>query len=207
MADEPTVFIVDDIESNRALLEDLMESVDIPYETYASARAFLDGFSGAQTGCLLLDIRMPDMSGLELQKELNTRGITLPVIFVTAHGDVPVTIQAMKEGAFDFVQKPFNNQAVLDQVYRALEESIRRKESADSRAKVLQRIGVLTPRETDVMHQVVQGEPNKRIAYNLDISERTVEIHRARMMEKMEAGSLADLVRMVVLVETEEQKE
>lgn len=205
MTDDPTVYVVDDIDSNRVLLQNLIESVDIAVETYVSARAFLEAFEGDErTACLLLDIRMPDMSGLELQKELNARGVTIPIIFVTAHGDVPVTIQAMKEGAFDFVQKPFNNQAVLDQVFKALEESERRKKSAKNKTEVLARMEVLTPRERDVMEHVVQGEPNKRIAYNLDISERTVEIHRSRMMEKMQAASLADLVRMAVLVEDDD---
>jgi two-component system, LuxR family, response regulator FixJ len=203
--EEATVFVVDDLEANRDLLEILMKSVGLDVKTFPSAMAFLDTFDPSQSGCLLLDIRMPNMSGLELQKELKARDISIPVIIVTAHSDVPVAIQAMKEGAFDFIEKPFNNQFVLDRVYKALEASNRDQEKTLIRSDILARIESMTPREHEVMNRVVIGEPNKVIAHALDITSRTVEVHRARMMIKMQAATLADLVRMVVLVEAGDQ--
>ena len=199
--EEATVFVVDDLEANRVLLELLIKSVDLKVKTFASAIAFLDAYDPNQSGCLLLDIRMPNMSGLELQKTLKARDIKIPVIIVTAHSDVPIAIQAMKEGAFDFIEKPFNNQFVLDQVYKALAMSARDKKKTMMRSDISARIETLTPRERDVMERVVVGEVNKAIAHHLGITSRTVEVHRARMMKKMQAPTLAELVRMIVFVE------
>ena len=157
---------------------------------------FLDAFKPDAAGCLVLDIRMPGMSGLELQQHLNRMGSMLPVIFITGHGDVPMAVQAMKEGAFEFVQKPFRDQDLLDRINHALEQDKENRSSLARSADVLQRIESLTPREKQVMGLVVDGAANKVIAIDLGLSERTVEIHRAKVMEKMGARSVAHLVKL-----------
>jgi FixJ family two-component response regulator len=147
-------------------------------------------------GCLILDIRMPEMSGLELQHELQRRGLRIPVIFVTGHGDVPMAVEAMKNGAFDFVQKPFRDQDLLDRVNRALQSDAAQRAEMSDHDEVLKRWDTLTPREKEVMALIVEGKANKVIALDLNLSERTVEIHRARVMEKMKARSVAQLVKL-----------
>jgi FixJ family two-component response regulator len=201
MTPEPTVFVVDDDEAVRRFLSGLVGSVGLRTEAYASARAFLDACDPGRPGCLLLDIRMPDMSGLELQKELKARGIHLPVIILTGHGDVQVAVRAMKAGAVDFLEKPFNNQQLLDRVQQAVAENTRASDSRVRQDEIKARVARLTPREREVLDLVAAGETNKGVARSLDISEKTVEIHRAHVMEKMQANSLADLVKMIAILE------
>jgi len=191
-----TVYIVDDDQAIRRAMELLMRSVGLRYEIFHSADDFLAGHSNDRAGCLVLDIRMPGLGGLELQEKLNELGSTLPIIFITGHGDVPMAVEAMQKGAVDFIQKPFRDQELLDRISDALKTDQERRSLRKEQAEVAGRIDKLTKREREVMDLVVTGKPNKVIAYELGVSQRTVEIHRARVMEKMEARSLADLVRM-----------
>jgi two-component system response regulator FixJ len=177
-------------------MELLMRSVGLKYEIFHSGDEFLSGYSSDRAGCLVLDIRMPGLGGLELQEKLNDMGSTLPVIFITGHGDVPMAVEAMQKGAVDFIQKPFRDQDLLDRVGEALATDQERRTERQEHAEVQSRINKLTKREREVLDLVVTGKPNKVIAYELGVSQRTVEIHRARVMEKMQARSLADLVRM-----------
>ena len=194
---EPTVFVVDDDQAVRRFLSGLIASVDIPVEAYASARDFLDSYEPGRAGCLLLDIRMPGMSGLELQQELDRRAIDLPVIILTGHGNVQVAVNAMKAGAVDFVEKPFNNELLLDRIQRALSDSVKVREIRLEQEKIKARMARLTPREREVLERVIAGDTNKGVARRLRISDKTVELHRSRVMEKMKAGSLAALVKMI----------
>jgi len=204
MTGSATVFVVDDDDAVRDSLGLLMKSAGIQAEAYESAESFLAAFDPARFGCLVLDIRMPGMSGIELQRELNQRGSALPIIFITAHGDIPMAVDAVREGALDFVQKPFDDTELVTKVQRALADSMERYEEEMERAEIRHREASLTSREREVMAQVVDGKANKVIASDLGVSQRTVEIHRARVMEKMQAGSLAQLVRMVLVAQTEE---
>ncbi len=194
--EKSTVYIVDDDQAIRHAMELLMRSVGLDYEIFHSADDFLSKHSNDRAGCLVLDIRMPGLGGLELQEKLNDTGSTLPIIFITGHGDVPMAVEAMQKGAVDFIQKPFRDQELLDRVSEALTTDQERRSAREEKAEVLSRIEKLTNRERQVLDLVVTGKPNKVIAYELGVSQRTVEIHRARVMEKMQAKSLADLVRM-----------
>ena len=192
----PTVFIVDDDAAIRFAMQALMDSVNLNHEIFASADEFLEKITGQRPGCLVLDIRMPGLGGLELQDELIRRGNTLPIIFITGHGDVPMAVEAMQKGAVDFIQKPFRDQELLDRIRQALATDEERREEQQQHVEVAGRLERLTNREREVFDLVVTGKPNKVIAYELGVSQRTVEIHRARVMEKMQARSLADLVKM-----------
>ena len=196
MTPEPTVFIVDDDDAVRRFLSGLIESVELRVEAFASARDFLEAYEPGQPGCLVLDVRMPGMSGLELQRELAERAIDLPVIVLTGHGNVQVAVHAMKAGAVDFVEKPFDNELLLDRIQKAVAESVRARGERIKRIEIAERMQLLTPREREVLDLVVAGQTNKGVARHLDISEKTVEIHRANVMRKMQAKSLADLVKM-----------
>jgi FixJ family two-component response regulator len=191
-----TVYVVDDDEGMRRALSLLLNTVGYQTAAFASPKEFLQKFKPDTAGCLLLDIRMPGMSGLELQQHLNRMGSMLPVIFITGHGDVPMAVQAMKEGAFEFVQKPFREQDLLDRINHALEQDQENRGNLALRVDVARRVESLTPRERQVMAMVVDGAANKVIAIDLDLSERTVEIHRAKVMEKMGARSVAHLVKL-----------
>ncbi len=194
---EPVVFIVDDDAAIRVAMQALMESVDLRHEILESADDFLLRFADTHVpGCLVLDIRMPGLGGLELQDELIRRGNSIPIIFITGHGDVPMAVEAMQKGAVDFIQKPFRDQELLDRIQLALRTDEERRAEAQRVDEVKKLIDRLTQREHEVFELVVTGKPNKVIAYELGVSQRTVEIHRARVMEKMQARSLADLVRM-----------
>lgn len=195
---KPTVFIVDDDPGVLDSLKFLMRSVGLTAEIYQSAREFLQAFDLDRPGCLVLDVRMPEMSGLELQERLKSMGSVLPIIFITAHGDIPMAVQAVKAGAVDFVQKPFRDQDLIDKVQAALQQDAESRQRLADRADITERIESLTPRELEVMDLVVEGKPNKAIAHSLGISQRTVEIHRARVMEKMQAESVSQLVQMVI---------
>ncbi|MCI0518185.1 MAG: response regulator transcription factor [Woeseiaceae bacterium] len=193
---KPTVYIVDDDPSICHAMEFLMRSVGHDYAVFHSGDEFLGGYSNGLAGCLLLDIRMPGLGGLELQDKLTEMGSTLPIIFITGHADVPMAVEAMQKGAVDFIQKPFRDQDLLDRIGAALQKDRERRSEQRLKADVQDRISKLTKREKEVLELVVTGKPNKVIAYELGVSQRTVEIHRARVMEKMQARSLADLVRM-----------
>jgi two-component system, LuxR family, response regulator FixJ len=194
----PVVFVVDDDEAVRSSLRLLLKSVGLVPVALGSAREFLDKHDPAQPGCLVLDVRMPEMSGLELQEQLNLRGAVVPVIFITGHGDVPMAVEAMQAGAFDFLQKPFRDQDLIDRIQRALEKDRANRAVLNERSLIRQRLESLTPREREVLTMVTKGKPNKVMAADLGVSQRTVEIHRARVMEKMGASSLAQLVRMIM---------
>lgn len=193
----PVVFIVDDDDAVRESLDFLMKSIDQPSESYASAKDFLNAYAD-KPGCLLLDIRMPGMSGIELQEELKKRDIRIPIIFITGHGDVPMAVKAIQDGAADFIQKPFRDQELIDRIREVLVEDSHSRADLAERSEILQRMGTLTEREKEVMEQVVVGKANKVVAIDLSVSQRTVEIHRANVMEKMKAKSLAQLVRLVM---------
>jgi len=201
MPAETTVFIVDDDLEVRQALALLFESVGLHAETFGSADEFLQQFDPERPGCLVLDVRMPGMSGLELQSRLAGETIHPPVIIITGHGDVPMAVRAVQAGAVDFIEKPFNDQALLDSVHRALEQDARRRGQVRELAEIQQRLDSLTPREREVMKLVVSGLRNKMIAAELDVSQSTVEAHRARVMEKMHARTLSDLMRMVLSLE------
>jgi FixJ family two-component response regulator len=197
---DPIIFVVDDDDAVRLSTEMLVRSMGLRAESFDSAAEFLDDFDPQQPGCIILDIRMPGMSGLELQEHLNGIGATIPVIFVTGHGDVPMAVKAMKAGAVDFLQKPFRDQELIDRVHAALDRDTEEREESEARAGIQARVDTLTTREVEVMEQVVEGRANKEIAFDLGLSPRTVEIHRARVMAKMTAESLPDLVRKVLLL-------
>jgi two-component system, LuxR family, response regulator FixJ len=193
---ETTVYVVDDDDGMRRALETLLNTVGFKTAVFSRPKEFLAKFRADAPGCLVLDIRMPEMSGLEVQQHLNTIGSMLPVIFVTGHGDVPMAVQAMKEGAFEFIQKPFRDQDLLDRINHALTLDTQNRTTFARRAEVIQRLDSLTDRERQVMDLVVDGAANKVIAIDLALSERTVEIHRAKVMEKMHARSVAHLVKL-----------
>lgn len=196
----PTIFVVDDDSAVRDALKLLLRSVGQSVETYGAGAEFLDAYSEDRPGCLVLDIRMPGMSGLELQQKLNEKHSILPIIFITGHGDVPMAVEAMQAGAVDFIQKPFRDQDLIDRINQALEKDTSNRAALGERNDIRRRLETLTPREREVLDLVVHGKANKVIAGDLKLSQRTVEIHRARVMEKMQASSLAHLVRMVLEV-------
>ena len=199
MKEQPaTVFVVDDDSAVRSAIRLLLKSVGLPVSTFDSAQGFLDGHSNDAAGCVLLDVRMPGMSGPALQQELSVRGSILPVIFITGHGDVSMAVEAMQHGAFDLVEKPFHDQDLLERVHGALELNAQARNQLSEQQAIRDRFGSLTPREREVLQHVTRGSSNKVMAYDLSISQRTVEIHRARLMEKMQAPSLAHLVRMTL---------
>ncbi len=195
---EPRVHIVDDDEAMRDSLKWLLESRGLQVELYASGEAFLAAFNDGFCGCLVLDVRMPGMNGIDLHGQLQARGSTLPVIFITGHGDVPMAVSALKKGAVDFIEKPFNDQDML----RLIESCLKQDRAAAARraenASVAQRLKSLTQREREVLALIVAGKLNKQIADELGISIKTVEVHRSRVMEKMGASSVAELVQLAL---------
>lgn len=192
----PVIYVVDDDDGMRRALDTLLSTVGYKTAVFSRPTEFLAKFKSDTPGCLVLDIRMPDMSGLEVQLQLNRMGSMMPVIFITGHGDVPMAVQAMKEGAFEFIQKPFRDQDLLDRINHALKQDAENRTTVARRAEVQHRLETLTPRERQVMDMVVDGAANKVIAIDLNLSERTVEIHRAKVMEKMGARSVAHLVKL-----------
>ena len=192
------VFVVDDDDGMRRGLEFLLASAGYAPRGYASAGAFLADCRPGMPGCLLLDVRMPGMNGLELQEHLRERNIRIPTIIVTAFANVPMAVQAIKAGAFDFIEKPFDGSELLERIGRALRQGRRQRQDTTRQAETRARLDSLTPREREVMDLVVAGRLNKQIAGDLGISMKTVENHRARVMEKMQAESLAELVRMSI---------
>lgn len=193
---EVIIYIVDDDASVRKGLEWLIRSVGYHVQTFASANDFLRHDIPDTLGCLVLDLRMPGMSGLDLQEKLQSAQVNIPIIFLTAHGSVPTSVRAMKGGAIDFLEKPVDEQILLDAIHQAIEKDKRAKLQQAEIQNIMKRVNSLTPRELEIFDCVVTGMINKQIAYNLNISEKTVKIHRSRVMEKMRANSLAELVRL-----------
>jgi FixJ family two-component response regulator len=201
MNDEiPVVFVVDDEKAVRKSLARLIKSVGLNVQAFSSAREFLESDPSDSPSCLVLDVRMPGLSGLDLQNELDNVGYNIPIIFITGYGDIPMSVRTMKRGATDFLIKPVNEQDLLDAIHRAIEKDKQtRRERGEIRA-IQQRVDSLTPREREVFSLVVTGMLNKQIAHDLGMSEKTVKVHRSRVMDKMQAGSLAELVKLALKV-------
>ena len=193
------VHLIDDDEDVRHALAFLLATAGLAVRVYESAESFLEGSAGLQSGCIVSDVRMPGIDGLELQRRLIDMGIRLPVIIMTGHADVPLAVQAMKAGAVDFIEKPFDDTILLASVRTALGRQTELKERDAEAARVRAKVEALSPRERQVLEGLMVGHPNKTIAYDLQLSPRTVEVHRANLMIKMGAGSLSDLVRMAML--------
>jgi RNA polymerase sigma factor (sigma-70 family) len=193
---DSTVFVVDDDALVRRSVERLILSVGLRVKTFSTAQELLDCQRPEGPACIVLDVRMPGLSGLDLQEKLSTTGLDMPVIFVTGHGTVPMSVRAMKAGAVDFLQKPFDDQVLLDAIQRAIDQDRQTREERAELRELERRLDSLTPREREVFALVVKGLLNKQIAGELGTSEKTVKVHRARVMQKMKADSLADLVRM-----------
>ncbi|MCA9130582.1 MAG: response regulator transcription factor [Planctomycetales bacterium] len=198
MGTKQTVFIVDDDEGIREGLSLLLETVGQSCELYASATEFLDSYDQSKGGCLVLDIRMPRMTGLDLQAKLKERGASLPIIFITGHGDIPMAVEAMRLGALDFIRKPFREQDLLDRINEALDIDTNQRKKLVDRQQLVDRVSALTEREQEIFHRVADGEMNKVIAFDLGISERTVEVHRSQVMKKLGVRTLAQLVRLKI---------
>lgn len=193
----PTVFLIDDDQAVRDAVGLLLQASGLAVETFASATDFLDAGVVQRPGCLVLDVRMPGLSGLDLQRQLQLKGDRIPIIFMTGHGDVPMAIRAMKAGAFDFIEKPFQGQTLLARIQEALALDARERGRQARRAEAAARVALLSPREREVLDRVVEGQYNKVIAAELGISLSTVEIHRKQVMEKLQAESLSDLIRLL----------
>ena len=199
--EEAYVFIVDDDASVRDSLRWLIESVQLKVLSFNSAQEFLDGYKNQQTGCVVLDVRMPGISGLDLQEELRQQGFVLPVIIITGHADVPMAVRAFKSGAYDFIEKPFNDQHLIDRIQQAIEKSRSQKVSIQRQQEAANRLKKLSSREKQVLDCIVAGSSNKTMARELEISVKTIETHRANLMSKMKAGSISELVRIALLAE------
>ena len=193
---EATVYVVDDDPSVRAGLSRLLQSMGLTVKTFASAREFLEQAVSEEPGCLIVDLRMPAMNGLELQEQLMTRNLNLPVIFLTGYGTVPASVRAMKRGAVDFLEKPVDDQVLLDAIYQALEQDRENRRNQAEAKSIQDRLQSLTPREYEVFTLITAGLLNKQVAYELGTAEKTIKVHRARIMEKMHCESLAQLVRL-----------
>jgi two-component system response regulator TtrR len=201
----PTVYVVDDDESIRTLWRWLMESNGIAVSTFATAADFIASYRSGMAGCLVLDLRLPGMGGLELQEYLKQRGIEIPIVFVTGYGDVPAAVSALKGGAIDFIQKPFSYKDVLSVIQKAFERDAEIREKRSRQSFIAARLATLTEREREVLQRIIEGKPNKVIAAELDISVKTIEFHRAKLMEKTGVASVAELVQLALgfsLVET-----
>lgn len=194
----PTAYVVDDDESIRTLWRWLMESNGIAAKTFATAAEFIESYRNGDAGCLVLDLELPGMSGLELQEYLKCRDVEIPIVFVTGHGDVPAAVSALKGGAVDFIQKPFSYKEVLSIIEKAFERDAKNREKRTRQSRIAGRLATLTEREQEVLQRVIEGKPNKIIAAELDVSMKTVEFHRAKVMEKMGVTSVAELVQFAM---------
>jgi FixJ family two-component response regulator len=195
-ATEAVVFVVEDDAAARSAMQSLLQSVGLRVETFGSASEFLQRGTPDGPCCLVLDVRLPGMSGIELQRNLTSTGVNIPIIFITGHGDIPMSVEAMKAGAMEFLTKPFRGQELLDAIHNAIERNRATRQDEAKRVDLRRRVDTLTPREREVMQRVIAGLLNKQIAAELGASERTIKIHRANVMRKMGAESLPDLVRM-----------
>ena len=191
---QATVFIVDDDKAVRDGLAELASTVRLQTQTFGTAQEFLDAYDPVQPGCLLLDVRLPGMSGLRLQDELIVRGVDLPIIFISGHGDLPMAVEAMKKGAYDFLEKPVGDQALLDRINAAIAEDLRRRESRVGVTALQRKLDLLTPREREVLQLLKIGKPTSIIAKTLGISQKTVQVHRTRILEKVEVDTVTALV-------------
>lgn len=194
MSDEPIVYVVDDDDAVRDMISWLMDSVKLKTKIFTNGRSFLDDFEAGEIACLILDVRMPEMSGMELQRELKSLDPDIPIIIITGHADVPMAVHAMREGAFDFIEKPFNNQLLLDRVHAAINRSREAHREKAGARELEDQLSALTQREREVLDLVISGDTNKGIAHKLNITIKTVEVHRGNMMRKMNATSIADLM-------------
>ena len=192
----PVIFIIDDDASVRKGLSRLLRSLGFEVETFASAEQFLAREPYQGIGCIVLDVRMPGLSGMDLQDELNRAGHSLPIVFITGHGEIPMSVQAMKRGAVDFLSKPFDDKELLRAVNEAVATARRTEAQRADTGDALRRIGLLTPREREILRYVISGLLNKQIAFKLNIAEKTVKVHRGHIMEKLGVGSVAELVRL-----------
>jgi len=197
----PMVFIVDDDASVRKSLERLIKSVGFKVELFASAEEFLERKPYRGPNCLVLDVRMPGLSGIDLQKELAQKNISLPIIFITGHGDIPMSVKAMKDGAVDFLPKPFDDKNLLSAIDQAIDKDVQRRKEGALKAKIQRRVNTLTPREYEVLTWVITGMLNKQIASKLGVGEKTIKVHRGRVMQKMQVLSVAELVRLAQIAE------
>jgi two-component system response regulator FixJ len=193
----PLIYLVDDDEAVRDALGMLFKSIGLRHEAYGSALDFLEHYDSRRHSCLVADVRMPGLSGLELQQRLNEQRQEIPIIFITGHGDVPMAVTAMRSGAADFIQKPFRDQDLIDRIHKALERDRERRKGRVEEDAIRARLALLTPRETEVMQRVARGQANKVIAMDLGVSQRTVELHRARVMKKLRLRSVAELVHAI----------
>jgi len=195
-AQQPIVYVVEDDDTLRALVRALAQSIGVACREFPSANKFLDQYDPRQPGCMVLDLFMPGMSGLELQDELNRRGAVIPVIFITGHGDVASAVAAVRHGAFNYLQKPFRNNELIASIREALDHDRRNRQMLEQQDAIRERIALLTPREREVLELIVRGLASKVMAHEMGLSTRTVELHRSRVMGKMRASSIAQLVRM-----------
>jgi two-component system, LuxR family, response regulator FixJ len=194
---EPTVFIVDDDKTICSGISQMVETIGLKTECFTSAQQFLDSHTPGCAGCLVLDVRMPGMSGLALQDILAAKNENMPIIFITGHGSVRMGVEAVKKGAIDYIEKPFDDQVLLDQIQIALEKDAKNRQIKDYKHIVFERIESLTPREQQIMHMVANGKLNKGMAYELEISIKTVEYHRSNVMKRMQIDSVAELVKLL----------
>lgn len=197
MSTDAVIHVVDDDKAMCESMRWLIESVGFNVRTYPGAKQFLESYQDEHTGCLLLDVRMPEMSGLELQEQLNKHHIHLPIIFVTGHGDVPMAVRAMKSGALEFLNKPFNDQELLDSINRAIEIDQERRKNQVQHNQITERLEKLTTRERQVLKLLIQGKLNKMVAAELDLSIKTIELHRSNIMRKLKSRSLAQIISMI----------
>jgi FixJ family two-component response regulator len=196
MANGPIVYVIDDDPSMRNAIEDLLQSIGLGIRVFPSAQEFLKAARPDAPGCIVLDVRLPGQSGLDFQRQISGTAMELPIVFITGHGDVPMSVRAMKSGAVEFLTKPFRDQELIDAIHAALERDRARRADAGALAGLRARFDALTPREREVLLHVVSGRLNKQIAASLELSEATVKMHRGQIMRKMHAGSLPELVRM-----------
>jgi two-component system, LuxR family, response regulator FixJ len=201
---EPTVFVVDDDDAVRDYLKWLMQSVSLQVELFSTAKAFLDAYDPSQCGCVLLDVRMPGLSGFDLQTEMQARRIRLPVIMMTAYAEVPMAVRALRGGAVDFIEKPLDGQVLLDRVQQAIANDQANRRAEQERFEVQERLARLTPRQRAVLEGLIAGKPSKIIAAELGVSASTVDVHRGRLMQRLQARSLPDLFRLVLLTQEPE---